>query len=178
VTLEVKPKPVALKQQDRQVANPSLPPPSPIEKRREPRYPANDPVEVSILEASSAPRFAGTILDVSRSGMRIEVATPIGKGSRLQIVLPDKAIIFGETRYCRRASDYYHVGIAIEDVYYPQSPSAKHIPDDQLSFYLVGKGLTVVEAITVKNHLMACKPCRDRLSDADAQLHPKKRPSR
>jgi exoribonuclease II len=149
-----------------------LPPLSPAERRRETRYPANDPVEIYILEAASNSRFAGTVVDVSRSGLRVEVATPISKGARVEVILPDRAIIFGETRYCRRSTDCYYIGIAIEDVYYAQSLSDKHIADDQLSFYLVGKGLTTAEAINIKSHLVACKACRDRMAEAEAILRP------
>lgn len=163
--------------QERPARDRALPPSSPAERRREPRYPANDPAEITVLGAENSPRFAGTVVDVSRSGLRVEVATPIGKGERLEIVLPDRAIIFGETRYCRRSADGYYVGIVIEDVYYAQSLSTKHIADDQLGFYLVGKGLTTAEAVNIKSHLVACRACRNRMAEAAAILRPTRKRS-
>jgi hypothetical protein len=162
---------------ERAASNPFSTPSSPAERRREVRYPANDPVEICILDAAGTPRFAGTVVDVSRSGLRVEVPTPVGKGARIEIVLPDRAIVFGEIRYCRRAADCFHLGVAIEDVYYAQPLSAKHIPDDQLSFYLAGKGITTADAIRIKSHLAGCQACRDRLAEAEAMLRlMKKRP--
>ena len=143
-----------------------------IEKRREARYPTEDVAEISILQGGGE-RVSGRVLDVSRSGLRIEVAAPITKGVHLEILLPRRAIIFGETRYCRRrSSELYHVGLEIEDVYYAQPMSGRHIHDDELGLYLIGKGLTAPEAIQVKSHLVACKTCRHRVAEAETSLHP------
>jgi len=90
-----------------------------VDKRQEPRYPTMDAVEVCFLE-SDWKRVTGTILDVSRQGLRIEVPLPIGSGACLEIVLQNRAIIFGVTRYCRRVEVGYQVGVLIEDVYYAQ----------------------------------------------------------
>jgi hypothetical protein len=146
--------------------------PSFIEQRRETRYATNDPVEISVLEAGSSVRLGGTVLDVSRSGLRIETAIPISKGSRVEVMLPNRAIIFGKTRFCRRASDLYHAGLAIEEIYYAQPLSAEHIHDDEVALYAAGNGLTVLEAVRVKKHLVACKNCRARLAETEALLRP------
>jgi len=144
----------------------STPSPTPFDRRRETRYAATETVEISILDVAGGPRFSGTVLDVSRSGLRIEIAAPISKGVRVEIVLSDRAIIFGEARYCRRISTLYHVGVAIEVVYYAQPSLANHIRDNELNLYIDGKGLTVVEAIHVKNHLLTCTNCQNRLANA------------
>jgi hypothetical protein len=175
--LELKAARSSQKQRESPAGPRPLPPPSPIERRRETRYATYDPVEICILDAGG-PRLAGTILDVSRSGVRIETATPIVKGARVEILLPDRAIIFGETRYCRRNSDFYHVGVAIEDVYYAHNVSDKHIHDDQLGLYVVGTGLTTLEAVDIKNHLVGCKACRDRMTEAEAFARPMKKLSK
>jgi PilZ domain len=147
---------------------------SPREKRREIRYPTHDVVEVCILEMGRQ-RLAGVVRDVSRNGLRIELRMPLSKGARLEIVMTNRAIIFGEARYCRRTVDTYQVGVVIEDVYYAQPISARHIDHDQLSLYLVGKGLSVLEVIHIKNHLLACDDCHRRLSEAGAILQPLRR---
>jgi PilZ domain len=140
-----------------------------VDKRRESRYPTNDAVEVNILE-SGGELVAGTVLDVSGRGLRIKLTAPVGNGLRLEIILRDRAIIFGETRYCRGSGDSYHVGVVIEDVYYAQPVFERHIDDDQLSLYLVGKGLGVIEVIHIKRHLFACNDCRRRLAEAKSIL--------
>ena len=103
-------------------------------------------------------------MDVSRSGLRVECAAPIGKGQHLQIILPDRTVIFGNVRHCTRVSAGYHVGVAIEVVYYAHPLSEDHIPEKQLKLYADGGGLTALEAIHVKNHLLMCRNCGERLA--------------
>jgi hypothetical protein len=151
-----------LEAQDR--ARPSHPP---TDRRREPRYPTNDPAKIRSLEAWDDPvRFAGTVLDVSRNGMRVEVMKSLPIGIRVEVILI-KASVFGEIRYCRRVSLAYHVGIAIEDVFFPPSTSFDHIHDDQLSLYVAGKGLKASETIRMQSHLRSCTDCRTRLVEAE-----------
>ena len=113
---------------------------SPSGRRREARYPTNDPAKIRILSWDDPERLAGTVLDVSRSGMRVEVAKPLPTGTRGEVIL-DRASNYGEIRYCRRVALVYHVGIAIEDVFYPPPCSSDHIHDDQLSLYVAGEGI-------------------------------------
>jgi hypothetical protein len=138
-----------------------------VNRRPEPRYPTMDVVEVCILK-SDCERVMGTVLDVTRTRLRVEVAAPISNGASLEIVLRNRAIICGVTRYCRRSEVGYHVGLVIKDIYYAQSISAGHPHDDQLGLYLAGKGLTVMEVIHIRNHLLACMACLKRLSETEA----------
>jgi hypothetical protein len=148
--------------------------PPPSEKRREARYPCNDAVAVRIL--SVGPRhFPATVLDVSRSGLRLELAIPIAKGSEIEVTARSQIVIFGEVRYCRRAGDSFHAGVLIRDVIQSRLYTTKHLHDDELSLYLVGKGLTMPEVIRVKAHLATCEECHTRLSVAYAVLHPTRR---
>jgi len=133
----------------------------PSERRREPRYPANDPVEVCILESRSE-RVRGTILDISRSGLRLELQAPVAMSVHLEIILPNRAVIFGETRYCRRHSDTFQLGVSIDDVYFAQVPSFRHVEADVLSRYLVGMDLTILEVMQIRDHLTKCSACRER----------------
>ena len=148
----------------------------PVDRRREARYATNDPVEIQLLEAGGGPRMGGKVLDVSRNGLRLELQAPIGKGLRVEIVLPDRTIIFGETRYCRHLSSIYHVGVSIEVVCYAQPTVQDHLQDTHLNLYLLGKGLTAAEAIHAKNHLLSCGSCQGRLTKAQAlQSLPRKK---
>jgi hypothetical protein len=90
-----------------------------VEKRREVRYATREVVDICILEMAGL-RLAGILRDVSRNGLRIELSMPLNAGARLEIVLRNHAIIFGEARYCRLGGDAYQVGVVIEDIYYPK----------------------------------------------------------
>ena len=94
-----------------------------VEKRREARYVTYEEVEVCILGEESQ-RLRGIVRDVSRSGLRIELSIPVEAGAHLEVVLVDRAIIFGEARHCHRSARSYQVGVAIEDIYYPKSRPA------------------------------------------------------
>ena len=97
-----------------------------VEKRREARYETCDAVEVCILEPESPPQ-PGVLRDVSRSGLRIELNLPVEAGARLEVFLMNRAIIFGEARYCRRSAQNYQVGMVIDDIYYPAGdPASSH----------------------------------------------------
>src|SRR5713101_5668334 len=48
-----------------------------LERRSEARYPTRDVVEVQILEKDSWCRVVATIVDVSRSELRLELRSPI-----------------------------------------------------------------------------------------------------
>jgi len=81
-------------------------------------------------------------------------------------------VIVGEVRYCRRAATGFYAGILVQESSFPEPPADQHIKEDELGFYLVGKGLAVAEVIQLKAHLVNCKPCQTRLREADAILNP------
>jgi hypothetical protein len=68
-------------------------------------------------------KLRGVIRDVSKNGLRIELAFPVNKETRLKISLPKKAIIFAVARYCRRTGDVYQVGVQIESIYFAKHTS-------------------------------------------------------
>lgn len=149
-----------------------------LDKRVESRYPTGDAVEVQILEKDSCFRVEATMVDVSRSGLRIVTVAGIPKGTHVEIVSPRRLAIFGEVRYCRRVDGLYHQGILIENVIRAHPLREQHIPDDILSLYLIGKGLTMPEIIGMKEHLLECAACQVRLGETDAILNPVKRRKR
>jgi hypothetical protein len=148
------------------------------ERRTEARYPAQDPAELQLLPGPSEPIY-GTILDVSRSGLRIALPKRVDRGEQVKVKLHG-SVIFGEVRYCRAASGAFHVGIRIQDLVRPTSRQHQHIADDPLSLYAVGKGLSVPEVIDVREHLVRCETCRTRLAEQESILRPggKHRPPR
>lgn len=143
-----------------------------LEKRREARFPTNDPAEVQI-PAIDVSRRPATVLNVSRSGMRLELHRPVSRGVEIKITLTG-LVLFGEVRYCRRTGDVYHAGVLIRNMVYAQRPD-QHVNDDDLGMYVVGKGLAASELIRLRDHLIRCESCRNRLKEMDAMLNPKRK---
>jgi len=141
-----------------------------IERRSEARYQTQDPAEIEILPGPAEP-FYGTVLDVSRSGLRVALSKRISRGEQVKVKL-HRNVIFGEVRYCRAVSNGFQVGLRIQDLVRPAGERDKHIADDPLSLYAVGKGLAVAEVIEVREHLARCEGCRVRLAEQQDMLNP------
>ena len=135
------------------------------DRRREVRYPCRDSADVRSLDDLGASHKA-TVVDISRSGLRIEVGVHLAKETHVEIVIHKHAIIFGEVRYCRTYGEGFHVGILIEQVFYSHDHQGTHIDDGQLRSYLSGNGLTAQEALSVTQHVRVCGSCSTRLDDA------------
>jgi PilZ domain-containing protein len=131
------------------------------ERRREHRYPCNDPVEVRILP-DGGQRVPATLLDVSKSGLRLQIGTALLKGAEIEILLPKQIAIFGKVRHCRRMGESYQAGILIQEAFYSAKPT-DHIAAEQLASYLTGHGLTLTQVIRVRDHLTLCSACRLRM---------------
>jgi hypothetical protein len=142
-----------------------------LEKRREARYPTNDPAEVEVLKGGIGPAPA-TILDVSKSGIRLKLEFTVVRGAEVRITLQRNIIIHGQIRFCRPYEGGFEVGILIQDMSQNSGLPSPHIEDDLLSLYVIGKGLTVPEVIKLKEHLVNCESCRIRLGEKDAVLNP------
>jgi hypothetical protein len=141
------------------------------ERRRDPRYSTNDQAVVEVL-GTIIQRLSALVLDVSRSGLRLGIQTRIGQLAQVEITLPRDVVVFGEVRYCRPAGTDFHAGVLIADIHHSRTPPGKHIHDDELGFYLIGKGLTAPELIQLRKHAICCKPCRSRLMETEAALNP------
>ncbi len=141
-----------------------------VERRSEARYQTQDPAEIEILPGPSEP-FYGTVLDVSRSGLRVALSRRISRGEHVKVKLY-RNVIFGEVRYCRAVANGFQVGLRIQDLVRPARKHDDHIADDPLSLYAVGKGLAVAEVIEVREHLARCEGCRVRLAQQEGLLNP------
>lgn len=93
------------------------------DKRRQKRYATSEIVDVCLLDMNNV-RLTGTLRDISKSGMRVELNMSVQVGDRLEVLLRNKAIIFAEVRYCRNSGAFYQVGASIDDVYYPRGPQS------------------------------------------------------
>ncbi len=144
--------------------------PESTEKRREARYPCNDPAQVRRLSGDTG-LVPGIVLDISRSGMRVETRVQLQRAAGVEVILPGNAIVLGEVRYSRRVAQSYHAGILIEDVYYARrNRPSDHLQDYQLSLYLARKDGQVSELLGVREHLLRCKLCTARYQ-AVVKLH-------
>ena len=143
------------------------------ERRREARYPTRDVAEVEVRQGEML-RMPALVVDVSRSGLRLELPAAIGRGELVKISLPKQVVILGEVRHCRRAGIVYHAGVLIREVFRNPVPD-QHISKDELSFYLIGKGLAAADIIKLREHLIECEACRIRLGETDAVLNPPRR---
>ena len=140
------------------------------ERRTETRYPADDPAELELLFGSGQSIY-GTILDISRSGLRIALPQRINRGEQVKVKLQQN-VIFGEVRYCRAASGVFHTGIRIQELVRPPASADQHLSEDALSLYAIGKGLSVSEVIEVREHLLRCETCRACVAEREAALNP------
>lgn len=152
-----------------------------FEKRREPRLATCEPAEIYVLDMQGL-RLPGILRDVSRNGLRIEINMPLKPSDRLEIVLENRAIFFGQVRYCRRVDDCYHAGVLIGDVLYPKgilpadagesrmkadtarqwpaTPAGAHINPREAQGFVLGK-LSDTKAALIDRHLASCKTCLD-----------------
>jgi hypothetical protein len=145
------------------------------ERRRETRYPTQDAAEVEVRHGEIL-RMPAMVVDVSRSGLRLELPAAVGRGEQVKISLPRQVVILGEVRYCRRAGLVFHAGVLIQDVFQDQVVPGAHISADEIAFFLIGKGLAVADIIRLREHLIECETCRIRLGETDAKLNPPRLP--
>ena len=134
------------------------------ERRREPRYPCNDPVEVRLASGDRA-TVSATLLGVSRSGLQIEIATALARNTQIEILFPNQLTISGKVKHSRRVGAKYEAGVLIQETS-DSSKLPEHISAQQLDSYLNGRGLTLTQVIRVRGHLASCSACRLRVVDA------------
>jgi len=141
------------------------------EQRRETRYTTNDPARVATLPPTTDP-MSGTVVDVSKSGMRLEVPTALAKGCRVEVVIPGKITVYGEVRYCRKSGAVFQAGVLIEGTLSEDTVSRGHLHEDEISLYVAGTGLTVPEVLRAKEHLATCESCSGLMRAVAARLYP------
>jgi len=144
--------------------------PQSIERRVERRYPTGTVAEVEILQGGSQ-YVAGFVLDVSRSGLRLELRAMIQKGTLVRVRLDSGFLVVGEVRYCRASAEGFHAGILIREAFQSGQKCSGHIAEDDMGLYLIGQGLTPKEVIAARVHLNDCADCRSRMHKIDEALH-------
>ena len=132
------------------------------DRRKETRYPCHDPAEVRVVR-EGRPSFPATILDISKSGLRIACSVQLTEGTRIEVIVPQQAVVFGEVRYCRAVSQEFHAGVQIEQAFYSMNLSLEHLDHKQMSKYLAGEGLIAREVLALAQHIRVCADCRTRM---------------
>jgi hypothetical protein len=88
-----------------------------VEKRREDRYSANCPVQLTILgvdpKGSNDRTVNGIVQDCSGRGMRIQLAERLHAGSAVRLDMDDQ-IVLGEVCYCQQSGDQFAIGLELE----------------------------------------------------------------
>lgn len=87
------------------------------ERRADPRAPLDQPATVKILHprATLDDRVDGRVVNLSRSGLKLRVASPMLPGSMVQVRFMER-IALGEIRYCIPTGPDYYVGVRFQDV--------------------------------------------------------------
>jgi hypothetical protein len=84
-------------------------------RRSEPRFCSNQPVNVTALDAPD-PMCSGTIVDFSASGIALHVPICLAVGCRVELTWPLGTIV-AEVRNCRQLTpSTYRVGLKIREV--------------------------------------------------------------
>jgi len=125
------------------------------------RYPTNDEVRVVIMRFQE--RLAGKIINVSSSGLRLELPTQLPIQTSVEILTAGGVAIFGEIRHCWPADALFHADVRIDDTIF--MPLGEHIAEDALSLHASGHGLTAHEFLRMKAHLEHCTQCRSALAE-------------
>ena len=85
-------------------------------RRSEPRFPADQPVTVTAMDAAHEQSGAGTIIEFSASGIGLEVEFSLTTGCRVKIQWP-RGQVLGEVRYHHeKPRGNYRAGVKITEV--------------------------------------------------------------
>jgi hypothetical protein len=134
------------------------------DRRSDLRYPSHVPVEIRIFpsDGSSIP---ATLMDISLSGLQLEIDATVPKGAQIEILLSKQLAVFGEVRHCRRIGAKYRAGILILQAFYA-SPSEEHVSSELIGKYLTRDGLSAAEVLRFREHLTLCTECCGRVNEA------------
>jgi anti-sigma factor RsiW len=89
--------------------------PSPAERRRAHRVPTNDPALLKLIYPNVSDPLPARILDVSQSGLKVEVPLLLEPGATVEILM-GRAVAIAEVRYCVKVGATFHAGVLIQDV--------------------------------------------------------------
>lgn len=80
----------------------------------EARYPADMPVQITVLEPCTFGQFDGKVVNISQHGLGLRFTPALDVGMMLMVEF-DNQVIYGEIRYCRASVDGKHdAGLRID----------------------------------------------------------------
>ena len=85
-----------------------------MDKRREPRFVADQPVVVTVL-GDHETQHPARIRNASGRGLSIDMASAVPPGTALKIELED-AIVLGEAVYCQGGPEAYLLGVELDQM--------------------------------------------------------------
>lgn len=85
------------------------------DRRKEPRYPSDGSARVLVPFLFGPLTFNACVLDVSKSGMRLNISAPLAPGTLVQVELKN-LVATGAVRHCRRDEEGYSMGIQLDAV--------------------------------------------------------------
>jgi hypothetical protein len=88
---------------------------APKKQRRESRLAANTPVKVTLLKILGEPVFSGHVIDMSGSGLRVSIPSPIPCGSQVKVEAQEM-LIFSEVCRCDENDGSYSVGLMVSEL--------------------------------------------------------------
>ncbi|HLH00208.1 MAG TPA: PilZ domain-containing protein [Bryobacteraceae bacterium] len=146
-----------------------------VEKRKERRYPTNDAVLLKILPNEKS--ISAIAVDVSRSGIRLALGQGLSTGAKIEIFLPASQVtIVGEVRYCRRSDATFYAGVRIEEFVSAKYRAAQHLKQQEVLFYIEGKGLKRGERLRIEDHVLTCASCAKRVSELTRAVQQRRLP--
>ncbi len=83
-----------------------------MERRKEPRLKANQPVMVTPLGMIGMPPMSGRVLDMSGSGLRLRLPNPVPCGSPIKVE-SQHMVMLGEVSRCQDDDGDYIVGLML-----------------------------------------------------------------
>ena len=137
-------------------------------RRREIRYNTGQMSRVTIVVTGDT--MPGVITEVSRSGMRLTVGSPLSPGTILKVEMPGVSAEV-EVKHCQPDGlTRYRAGVFTRDVHTAVSPS-QHLPPDVMTFYAFDRGLVPSETMHVQAHLRACPVCSRQVDAIELVLN-------
>jgi len=129
-----------------------------IDVRKEPRFRAAGIADVKVVNPAAGLRLSAAIVDVSRSGLQIEVDEPLNSGSGVEIRLSE-SVVMGEVCNCRPYGEgRYRAGILTIRIV--ESPlSMLHLSDVDHLPYVLNDALTEAQRHYYTRHLGLCPDC-------------------
>jgi PilZ domain len=85
---------------------------TPGEQRREQRLASDTPVTITVLGILGEPRVPGTVVDMSGSGLQLEVALAIPCGAPVRVETTDM-LLLGEVVRCEPLGSAYSIGVSV-----------------------------------------------------------------